>query len=63
MIKPNETVSIGWCDNGTTDGRFTEGLIPTELAKRKRASSRLPVIGSWYGLPAPKWKDDWERIQ
>ena len=40
-----------------------QGLIPTELAKRKRASSRLPVIGSWYGLPAPKWKDDWERIQ
>ncbi len=27
MIKPNETVSIGWCDNGTTDGKFTEGLV------------------------------------
>jgi len=27
MIKKNETVSIGWCDNGITDGAFTEGLM------------------------------------
>ncbi len=26
MIKKNETVAIGWCDNGVTDGKFTEGL-------------------------------------
>lgn len=32
MIGPKETVSIGWCDNGTTDGKFTEGLMTAALA-------------------------------
>ncbi len=31
MIKKNETVSVGWCDNGTTDGAFTEGLMSAML--------------------------------
>lgn len=31
MIRPNETVAIGWCDNGTTDGKFTEGLMTVVL--------------------------------
>lgn len=26
MIGPKDTVTIGWCDNGTTDGKFTEGI-------------------------------------
>lgn len=26
-----ETLSIGWCDNGTSDGKFTEGLLYTAL--------------------------------
>lgn len=39
MIKENETVSIGWCDNGTTDGKFTEGLLSVVLA------------GSGLGMP------------
>lgn len=26
-----ETLSIGWCDNGMTDGKFTEGLLYTTL--------------------------------
>jgi hypothetical protein len=32
MIKKEETVSIGWCDNGTTDGKFTEGLLSITLS-------------------------------
>ena len=27
MIKQDETVSFGWCDNGSTDGKFVEGLM------------------------------------
>lgn len=30
-----ETLSIGWCDNGTTDGKFTEGLLYTTLMAPK----------------------------
>ena len=32
MIQKNETVAVGWCDNGTTDGKFTEGLMTAVLA-------------------------------
>lgn len=32
MITESETVTIGWCDNGTTDGKFTEGLMRTVIA-------------------------------
>jgi hypothetical protein len=31
MIKKEETLSIGWIDNGTTDGKFTEQLLFTTL--------------------------------
>lgn len=31
----NETLSIGWCDNGMTDGKFTEGLLYTTLTAPK----------------------------
>ena len=27
MININERVTLGWCDNGLTDGRFTDGLV------------------------------------
>ncbi len=26
MIRPKETVTIAWCDNGMVDGKFAEGL-------------------------------------
>lgn len=32
MINTNEeTVTIAWCDNGNTDGKFTEGLLYTVI--------------------------------
>lgn len=32
MIGENDTVALGWCDNGTTDGKFTEGLTTALVA-------------------------------
>jgi hypothetical protein len=32
MIQKNETVAIGWCDGGLTDGKFTEGLMTAVIA-------------------------------
>jgi hypothetical protein len=43
MIKKNETVSIGWCDNGLTDGKFTEGLMTAVLAG---ANNGMPINSS-----------------
>jgi hypothetical protein len=31
MHSSKETLSIGWCDNGMTDGKFTEGLLYTTI--------------------------------
>jgi hypothetical protein len=31
-----ETLSIGWCDNGLTDGKFTEGLMYTTITAPTR---------------------------
>lgn len=35
MVKNKDTVSIGWCDNGLTDGKFTEGLMTAVIAGPK----------------------------
>jgi hypothetical protein len=32
MIQKQESVAIGWCDNGLTDGKFTEGLMMAVIA-------------------------------
>ena len=32
MISKTDTVALGWCDNGTTDGKFTEGLTTALVA-------------------------------
>ena len=31
-MNQGDTVAIGWCDNGTTDGSFTEGMMEIALA-------------------------------
>ena len=32
MVKVNKgTLAIGWCDNGNTDGKFTEGVVSVAL--------------------------------
>lgn len=32
MIAKTDTVTIGWCDNGTVDGKFTEGLMTAVIS-------------------------------
>jgi hypothetical protein len=39
----NETITIGWCDNGTTEGKFTEGLMSVVLSG---ASNDFPITSS-----------------
>ena len=38
-----ESITIGWCDNGTTEGRFTEGLMAVALSG---ASTGFPIASS-----------------
>jgi len=62
MIKPNETVSIGWCDNGTTDGKFTEGLMTAALAGPNNGTpiaSSIRVQGNQIGRQRQVLFDYW----
>ena len=70
MIKENETVSIGWCDNGTTDGKFTEGLATAIIAGPSNGmiiNTSIRVQGNQIGRQrqvlfdhwADKLKTDW----
>ena len=70
MIRPNETVAIGWCDNGTTDGKFTEGLTTAIIAGPTNGmiiNTSIRVQGNQIGRQrqvlfdhwADKLKTDW----
>jgi predicted glycosyltransferase involved in capsule biosynthesis len=70
MIRPNETVAIGWCDNGTTDGKFTEGLATAIIAGPSNnmiINTSIRVQGNQIGRQrqvlfdhwADKLKTDW----
>lgn len=43
MILKSETVAIGWCDNGQTDGKFTEGLMAAVIGG---AANGMPIYTS-----------------
>ena len=62
MIRPNETVAIGWCDNGTTDGKFTEGLMTAALAGPANGvglASSIRVQGNQIGRQRQVLFDYW----
>jgi hypothetical protein len=70
MIQKQETVAIGWCDNGTTDGKFTEGLMTAVIAgpnNGMRFTTSIRVQGNQIGRQrqilfdywADKLKTDW----
>ena len=62
MIKKNETVSIGWCDNGMTDGKFTEGLIAVILAGPRLGmpiASSIRVQGNQIARQRQALLDHW----
>ena len=40
MINKKEKICIAWCDNGTTEGKFTEGLMSLALSGK---SNKFPI--------------------
>ena len=62
MIGPKETVAIGWCDNGLTDGKFTEGLMSAVIsggANGMPISSSMRVQGNQIGRQRQVLFDYW----
>ena len=62
MIQKNETVAVGWCDNGTTDGKFTEGLMAVTLAapaNGMKIDKTLRVSGNQISRQRQRLLDHW----
>jgi len=57
-----ETLSIGWCDNGLTDGKFTEGLMYTTITAPTRnigIHNAVRVQGNQIGRQRQALFDMW----
>ena len=62
MIGKNDTVAIGWCDNGTTDGKFVEGLTTAIIAGPSNGmtiNTSIRVQGNQIGRQRQVLFDHW----
>lgn len=70
MIDLNETISLGWCDNGTADGKFVEGIMSIALSSQltgfpllnfvrvqgnQIANQRQTLLDYWYNNYDTDW--------
>lgn len=61
-INTNETISVGWCDNGTTEGKFTEGVVAVALSGELNSfpiSSSIRVQGNQIARQRQTLIDHW----
>jgi len=62
VARSKETLSIGWCDNGMTDGKFTEGLLYSTLtgpSKGVYVHNAIRVAGNQIGRQRQALLDMW----
>lgn len=59
MHSKNETVAIGWCDNGMADGKFAEGLIFTMLHYKNIITDTVRAQGNQIGRQRQVLLDAW----
>ena len=57
--KSNNQIIVCWCDNGTTDGKFTEGLVYAVLASGLPIASAMRVQGNQIGRQRQQALDYW----
>jgi glycosyltransferase involved in cell wall biosynthesis len=48
-VKKSDQIIVCWCDNGTTDGKFTEGLVYSIISSGLPISSAMRVQGNQIG--------------
>lgn len=61
-MNQRESITIGWCDNGTTEGKFTEGLMAVALSGGSVGfpiSSSLRVSGNQIARQRQQLIDYW----
>ena len=58
--KPNKgNIMVCWCDNGTTDGKFTEGVVYAILTSGIPIASAMRVQGNQIGRQRQNALDYW----
>jgi GT2 family glycosyltransferase len=61
---PDESLAIGWCDNGTVDGRFVEGLVFSLMGALKNnlnIAYAIRVNGNQIGRQREHMLELWEQ--
>ena len=55
----NDNIIVCWCDNGTTDGKFTEGLVYSILGSGVPIKSAMRIQGNQIGRQRQEGFDYW----
>lgn len=53
------SIILCWCDNGTTDGKFTEGVVYSSIMKKIPIESAMRVQGNQIGRQRQNAFDFW----
>jgi GT2 family glycosyltransferase len=61
MHSKNETVALGWCDNGMVDGKFTEGLFFTYIHHKNLIADGIRAQGNQIGRQRQVLIDEWYK--
>jgi hypothetical protein len=57
-----ETLSVIWCDNGNTDGKFTEGLVYTMITSEIKISNAIRVQGNQIARQRQAAIEMWGKV-
>lgn len=58
----DETLTVGWCDSGLTDARFTDGLLNTIIGAKDlgiNVATKIRVTGNQIGRQRQVLFDEW----
>ena len=61
ISKAKDRILITWCDNGTTDGKFTQGIVYTILTSGLPITSAQRVQGNQIGRQRQTAFDTWHQ--
>lgn len=56
---PNNQIILCWCDNGTVDGKFAEGVVYATLSSKLPITSAMRVQGNQIGRQRQQALDYW----
>lgn len=62
MHSKNETVAVGWCDNGMVDGKFAEGLTATMLSFNNLITDSVRAQGNQIARQRQTLMDEWYKL-